>query len=90
MWLKDPDKYFPKEDSDKKPYIFVDHDSKKRGICVGKIQEKANVSQSTISQYLSLMQNAGLLKSVRDEQWTYYQRNEETLKWLSNYFKTEI
>ncbi|PTI66934.1 ArsR/SmtB family transcription factor, partial [Staphylococcus xylosus] len=54
------------------------------------IQEKANASQSTISQYLTILQNAGLLESIRYGQWTYYRRNEETIKALAEKIKTEI
>lgn len=50
--------------------------SYKGGVCVGDIQEKAKVSQSTVSSYLNMMQKAGLLESIRHGQWTYYRRNE--------------
>ncbi len=51
---------------------------------------KAKASQSTVSHYLNLMQNAGLLESVRYGQWTYYRRNEEVIQQIAEYFKTEI
>ena len=64
--------------------------SYKGGVCVGDIQEKAKVSQSTVSHYLNMMQKAGLLESVRYGQWTYYRRNEEAISQFAEYFKTEI
>jgi ArsR family transcriptional regulator len=37
-----------------------------------------------------MMQKAGLLESVRYGQWTYYRRNEDFIRQLAEYFKTEI
>lgn len=60
------------------------------GVCVGDIQERAKASQSTVSHYLSMLQKAGLLESVRSGQWTYYRRNEEGIRQLTENLKTEI
>ena len=49
------------------------------GACVQYIQEKANLSQPTISHYLSMMEKAGLIISTRWGKWTYYKRNEENI-----------
>jgi DNA-binding transcriptional ArsR family regulator len=57
---------------------------------VGDIQEKANLSQSTVSQYLSMMQKAGLLESERHGKWTYYRRNEKNIQELATYLKEEL
>lgn len=84
-WLKEPEKHFPKQGAHLPKEV-----SFKGGVCVGDIQEKANVSQSTVSHYLNLMQKAGLLESVRHGQWTYYRRNEEVLSQLAEFIKTEI
>jgi DNA-binding transcriptional ArsR family regulator len=64
--------------------------SYKGGVCVGDIQEKAKVSQSTVSHYLNLLQKADLLESVRYGKWTYYRRDEEAIRQLAKYFQTEI
>jgi len=78
-WLKDPDTHFP-------PMLHLPDEEQGKGyVCVGAIQEKAGVNQSTVSHYLALMKQAGLLSSQRIGQWTYYRRNEETLKELSDY-----
>lgn len=84
-WLKEPERHFPKQGAHLPKGVSI-----KGGVCVGDIQEKAKASQSTVSQYLNMMQNAGLLESVRYGQWTYYRRNEENLSRLVEYFKTEI
>ena len=49
------------------------------GVCVKQIQEKAGVSQSTASQFMSVLQRAGLVQSTRIGPWTYYRRNDERI-----------
>lgn len=49
------------------------------GISVSLIQEKAQLSQSTISSYLALLSRARLVTSHRCGGWTYYKRNEEAI-----------
>lgn len=79
-WLKDPEGNFP----DQEQYGFDN------GVCVGQIQKKAGLTQSTVSEYLSLLQRAGLVSSKRVGQWTYYQRNEEAFAALSQLVQTDI
>jgi len=79
-WLKNPEQNFP----DQCEYGY-DH-----GVCVGQIQVKAGLTQSTISEYLATLQRAGLITATRAGQWTYYQRNEEAFVALSQYFGSEI
>ncbi len=50
------------------------------GVCVGYIQEKANLSQSTISNYMGMMKQAGFVSAERHGQWTFYQRDEEGIE----------
>jgi ArsR family transcriptional regulator len=69
-WLKKPADEFPAHESG----LGFD-----QGVCVAYIQKKAGISQSTTSQYMSQLQQAGLVKSKRIGKWTYYQRNEERL-----------
>ena len=70
-WLKEPEKHFP-------PHEDLDHFD--FGVCVLFIKEKAGLSQSTISLYLTNMQNADLVTPTRVGKWTYYRRNEETIE----------
>jgi DNA-binding transcriptional ArsR family regulator len=72
QWLKDPESNFPKQES-----------GFDNGVCVGQIQQKAGLTQSTVSEYLSLMQRTGLITATRVGQWTYYKRNEEAFAALS-------
>lgn len=71
QWLRDPEGNFP-------PHQDIDHFDD--GVCVGYIQDKTGLSQSTISTYLSSMQNADLVIPTRHGKWTYYRRNESTIK----------
>ncbi|KOP30438.1 ArsR/SmtB family transcription factor [Exiguobacterium acetylicum] len=84
-WLKDPETHFNKPTAH-----LATNLSEKGGICVGDIQEKANLSQSTVSQYLAMLQKVGLLESERHGKWTYYRRNEEKIQELATYLKGEL
>lgn len=84
-WLKDPETHFNKSTAH-----LATNLSDKGGICVGDIQEKANLSQSTVSQYLAMLQKVGLLESERHGKWTYYRRNEEKIQELAAYLKGEL
>lgn len=70
-WLKTPEKNFP-------PHQDINHFDD--GVCVGYIQDKAGLSQSTISTYLNTMQQASLVIPTRHGKWTYYKRNEEVIQ----------
>ena len=79
-WLKEPEACFPGQQ------VFgFEH-----GVCVGQIQQKAGLTQSTVSEYLSILQRAGLVTSKRVGQWTYYKRNEEAFQALSQLIQSEI
>ncbi len=67
VWLKDPKKHFP-------PQKYGD--LAKDGVCGIVIARKLRVSQPTASDHLNLLMRAGLLRSKRIKQWTYYKRNE--------------
>ncbi|MEO0361177.1 MAG: metalloregulator ArsR/SmtB family transcription factor [Pseudomonadota bacterium] len=49
------------------------------GVCVGYIQEKAGLSQSTISNYMGALRQAGLVTAERHGQWTFYKRDEAAI-----------
>ena len=70
-WLKNPSDNF-----DVKHQLV---DANIDGVCVSIIQEKAKLSQSTVSSYLSTLQRAQLVTSKRIGPWTYYQRDEQKI-----------
>lgn len=70
-WLKDPYAHFP-------PH-YESGLSFNVGVCVAFIQDKAGISQSTTSQYMSLLHQAGFVVPTRIGKWTYYRRDEEKI-----------
>ena len=80
-WLKEPCKYFPLQDCGQSVEI---------GVCVGQIQQKAGLTQSTVSEYLAILQRCGLVTATRAGQWTYYKRNEEAIRQLSKMISSEL
>jgi DNA-binding transcriptional ArsR family regulator len=60
------------------------------GVCAGVIQRKMNLSQSTMSTFLTSLVKADLLILTRDGQYTYYKRNENAIKNLSIQIKEEL
>ena len=80
-WLKDPEQNFP-------PHLELGHFD--FGVCLVFIKNKANLSQSTISQYMSQLQNAGLVTATRLGKWTYFKRNEENIKNYINKLNKEL
>ena len=75
-WLKEPAKNFP-------PHETLKHFND--GVCGTYIQEKAGLSQSTISTYLTNMEKCGLLISTRHGKWSYLKRNEEVIKRFTDF-----
>lgn len=43
-----------------------------RPFCVCEIKEALNIAQSTASKHLKILENAGLVKSVKDGLWVNY------------------
>lgn len=70
-WLKDMEANFP-------PQINVPDFN--NGVCVCHIQDKTGLSQSTVSHYLTMMHKVNLVIATRIGKWTYYKRNENTIK----------
>ncbi len=71
-WLKEPEINFPDQ---------LQHAGFEHGVCVGQIQAKAGLTQSTVSEYLSIL---------RVGQWTYYKRNEGAFEALSKLIQSNL
>ena len=80
-WLKSPEENFPPHKSVK---------GFKQGVCLVFIKEKANLSQSTISQYMSQLQKSGLVISTRIGKWTYFKRNESAISSYAELIKNSL
>jgi DNA-binding transcriptional ArsR family regulator len=70
-WLKDPVAHFP-------PQVYGD--LVKDGVCGVFIADKLGVSQPTASEHLRVLVRAGLIRSKRIKQWTFYKRVEKEIK----------
>lgn len=60
------------------------------GVCVKQIQQKAGISQSTASQFMAVLQRAGLVECTRIGQWTYYRRNDGRIVMLPELLRTTL
>lgn len=84
-WLEEPQMHFPTQQQH-----LPEEERFKGGVCVGDIQKKTQLSQSTISHYLSMMEAVNLLESKRLGQWTYYRRNQAAIEDIFRFIETEI
>lgn len=68
-WLKEPERFFPDQ-----------FHSLENGVCAGQIDQRAGLSQSTVSAHLATLQRAGLVVSRKVGQWHFFQRNEPVIQ----------
>ena len=73
QWLADPQKHFPE-------LANFPSATNKDGVCVGVIQRKSKLTQPTTSQYMSLLDTAGLVTATRVGKWTHYKLNPKALQ----------
>lgn len=84
LWLMDPDANFV-------PQIHLSiKDDFKGGVCLGAIRKTAGLSQSTISRFMSILEEAELVESRYIGQYTYFRRNEKTIEALAEWMKLEL
>lgn len=81
QWLKEPERHF-------KPHEGIDMST--TGVCVSQITDKLKMTQSTASQYLTILLRAGLIKAVRIGKYTYYKRDEDAVRKIADFLKKEI
>jgi ArsR family transcriptional regulator len=67
-WLKEPSSHFSMQE-----YPL------ELGVCAGLIDQRAGLSQSTVSAHLATLQRAGLITSHKVGQWIFFKRNEELI-----------
>jgi ArsR family transcriptional regulator len=78
-WLKDPTVHFPPQ---------TDGDLARDGVCGLFIAQKLGVSQPTASEHLRILTHAGLIRSKRIKQWTFYKRDEKRIAAVKRAFRT--
>ena len=81
QWLKDPRAHFPPQ---------VDGDLVKDGVCGVLIAAKLGASQPTVSEHLKILSTAGLLRSRRIKQWTFYKRDEVRIRQIKQAIRQTI
>ena len=69
-WLKQPRAHFRRQ---------IDGDLVRDGVCGLLIAQKLGVSQPTASEHLKVLTRAGLLRTRRIKQWTFYRRDERRI-----------
>ena len=83
-WLKDPIKNFgPQLHANFQPEF-------QGGACVGSIKRRCQISQSTISAFMSCLEDAGLVESQKLDQYTYFHRNEENIQAFTAWMKENL
>ena len=70
-WLKDPRAHFPAQQ---------DGSRVRDGVCSGFIAQKLEVSDATASEHLKILKRAGLVVPKRINKWTFYKRDEQSIK----------
>ncbi|MCQ2028622.1 transcriptional regulator [Stutzerimonas zhaodongensis] len=68
-WLKEPGRHFCEQ-----------HHSLENGVCAGQIDQRAGLSQSTVSAHLATLQRAGLVTNRKVGQWHFFKRNEPAIE----------
>lgn len=69
VWLKAPEKHFEQQ---LLPF--------ENGVCAGRIFDRTELSQSTVSAHLACLQRAGLVSATRIGQWIFYKRNDALIE----------
>lgn len=80
-YLKNPGAHFP---------LQVDGDLTKDGVCGVLIAEKIGLSQPTVSAHMKILTNAGLVRSKRIKQWTFYKRDEKHMRHIKKLISNEV
>ncbi len=78
-WLKDLDSFPPQ-----------DVPAEEVGVCLKHIRARANVSQSTASQYMASLAAGGLVTATRVGKWTHYARNEAQIARLADHIRQAL
>jgi len=80
-WLKDPRAHFPPQ---------RDGDLVDDGVCVCFIAEKLGVAQPTATAHMQRLARAGLVRSSRIGQWTFYKRDEDEIAAVKQRIAAEL
>lgn len=84
LWLKHPEKEFGVQVHTKTLIDFPN------SVSVKSIQKRCGVSQSSISTFMSILENAELVESRKIDQYTYFRRNEEVIREFGEWYNKEV
>ena len=84
LWLKHPEKEFGVQVHSKTLIDFP------HSVSVKSIQKRCGVSQSSISTFMSILENAELVESRKIDQYTYFRRNEEVIREFGEWYNKEV
>ena len=84
LWLKHPEKEFGAQVHTKTLIDFPN------SVSVKSIQKRCGVSQSSISTFMSILENAELVESRKIDQYTYFRRNEEVIRDFGEWYNKEV
>jgi DNA-binding transcriptional ArsR family regulator len=71
FWLQNPRGHFPPQTAE---------DLVRDGVCGCLIAKKLRVSHPTASEHLKILSQAGLIRGKRIKRWTFYKRDESTIR----------
>jgi len=80
-WLKEPRRHFRPQ---------VDGDLVEDGVCGQLLAEKLKISQATLSEHMRVLVQAGLVRPKRIKQWTFYKRNDQTIRTLKSMIREAV
>ena len=80
-WLRTPTRHFPAQ---------IDGDLVDDGVCGLLIARKLRVTQPTASEHMKILVQAGLVRGKRIKQWTFYKRNETSIRKLKNQILRDV
>lgn len=84
LWLKRPEQEFG---------VQIHADSLidfPHSVSVKSIQKRCGVSQSSISTFMSILENAELVESRKINQYTYFRRNEPVIREFGSWYNRKI
>ena len=84
LWLKHPEKEFGVQVHTKTLIDFPN------SVSVKSIQKRCGVSQSSISTFMSILENAELVESRKIDQYTYFRRNEKVIREFGDWYNKEV
>ena len=72
-WILDPLNHFEPQ---------IDGDLVEDGVCIGRIVDKIELSQPTVTSHMKVLENARLVNSKKIKNWVFYKPDREKIKTL--------